>query len=110
MPRGPKGRASPATAFRTRQPCISNDYLADFGSSGHFYKVVRDSGTRSGAALPLLKNGKAIGVIVFLSSELGAFSPELIELLQRLAENISFALDNFDRDDEKAKTERQKEA
>ncbi len=46
---------------------------------------------------------------MFLSSELGAFSPELIELLQRLADNVSFALENFDRADEKAKTEEQKE-
>ena len=37
--------------------------------------------------LPLLKDGKPIGAIVFLSSEIGAFSPELIALLQRLAEN-----------------------
>ena len=106
----PEGQGITGTAFRTRQPCISNDYLTDFGSSGHFYKVVRDSGTRSGAALPLLRHGKAVGVIVFLSSELGAFSPELIELLQRLADNVSFALENFDRADEKAKMEEQKES
>jgi diguanylate cyclase (GGDEF)-like protein len=106
----PEGQGITGIAFRTRRPCISNDYLTDFGSSGHFYKVVRDSGTRSGAALPLLKNDRTVGVIVFLSSELGAFSPELIGLLQRLAENISFALDNFDRVDEKAKTEQQKQS
>lgn len=106
----PEGQGITGNAFRTRQPFISNDYLTDFGSSAHFYTVVRDSGTRSGAALPLLKDGKAIGAIVFLSSELGAFSPELIGLLQRLAENVSFALDNFDRADEKAKTEQQKDS
>ncbi|MBN8988046.1 MAG: GAF domain-containing protein [Rhizobiales bacterium] len=104
-----EGQGITGIAFRTRRPCITNDYLGEFGATAHFYNVVRDSGTRSGAALPLLKNGKAIGVIIFLSSELGAFSPELIELLQRLADNISFALDNFDSDDEKAKTEEQKE-
>ncbi len=52
----PEGQGITGIAFRTRQPCISNDYLTDFGSSGHFYKVVRDSGTRSGAALPLLQD------------------------------------------------------
>ena len=89
-----RGGPHPAgTAFRTRQPCISNDYLSDFGSSGHFYKAVSDSGTRSGAALPLLKDGKAVGAIVFLSSELGAFSPELIGLLERLCRERSFALE-----------------
>jgi diguanylate cyclase (GGDEF)-like protein len=104
----PEGQGITGTAFRTRLPCISNDYLADFDSAALFYNAVRDSGTRSGAGLPLLKDGKAIGVLVFLSSERGAFGPELIELLQRLAENVSFALDNFDRMDEKAKAEEQK--
>jgi diguanylate cyclase (GGDEF)-like protein len=105
----PEGQGITGTALRTRLPCISNDYLTDFGTGSHFYHVVRDSGTRSGAAFPLLKNGKATGAVVFLSSEIGAFSPELIALLQRLAENVSFALDNFDRVDEKAKAEEQKE-
>ena len=105
----PEGLGITGTAFRTRLPCISNDYLGDFGITAHFYNVVRDSGTRSGAALPLLKDGKAIGALVFLSSELGAFSPELIGLLQRMAENVSFALDNFDRMDERARAEQQKE-
>ena len=35
------------------------------------------------------------------STELGAFTPELIDLLDRLAENVSFALENFDRAEEK---------
>jgi diguanylate cyclase (GGDEF)-like protein len=105
----PEGQGITGTAFRTRLPCISNDYLKDFGTSGHFYNVVLNSGTRSGAALPLLRNGNAIGVVVFLSSELGAFSPELIELLTRLAENVAFALENFDHADEKAKAEKQKD-
>jgi GAF domain-containing protein len=87
-PAKPEGQGITGTAFRTRVPCISNDYLGDFGTSAHFYEEVRDSGTRSGAALPLLKDGKSIGAIVFLSREIGAFSPELIALLQRLAENL----------------------
>ena len=106
----PEGQGITGRAFRTRQPCISNDYLKEFGSSGHFYQVVRDSGTRSGAALPLLKNGKAIGVLILLSREIDAFSPELISLLQRLAENVSFALGNFDRAEEKASADQQQES
>ena len=105
----PEGQGITGNAFRARRPYISNDYLTEFGREGHFYHVVRTSGTQSGAAFPLLKDGYSIGAVVFLSSELGAFSPELIELLQRLAENVSFALDNFDRVDEKARIEEQKE-
>jgi diguanylate cyclase (GGDEF)-like protein len=108
-PNLPEGRGITGIAFRSRRPCISNDYLADFGVDGHFSAGVRDSGTRSGAALPLLKGDEAIGAIVILSRELNAFSPELIALLERLAKNVSFGLDNFDRADEKAKADEQKE-
>ena len=51
--------------------------------------------------MPLLRGGKSIGALIFLSSELGAFTAELTGLLQRLADNVSFALENFDRADEK---------
>ncbi|MFQ3456847.1 GAF domain-containing protein [Bradyrhizobium sp. UFLA01-814] len=105
----PEGQTLTGVAIRTRRPCISNDYLSDFGSDSHVYPAVRDSGSKSGAALPLLKNGEAIGALVFLSSEFGTFSPEMMALLQRLAENVSFALANFDRADEKARDDEQKE-
>ncbi|HKS18739.1 MAG TPA: EAL domain-containing protein [Bradyrhizobium sp.] len=101
----PEGQGITGSAFRTRQPYISNDYLSEFQAGGHFHNIIRESGTRSGAALPLLKDGEAIGVLAFFSGELDAFSPELIGLLQRLAENLSFAINNFDRADEKAKAD-----
>ena len=63
----------------------------------------------SGAALPLLKDSEAIGVLPFLSHELGAFTPELVELLQKLPENISFALKNFDRAAERKQVEERME-
>jgi diguanylate cyclase (GGDEF)-like protein len=101
----PEGRGITGTAFRTGLPFISNDYMADFGGNDHFARVATTSNTRSGAGLPLLKDGNAFGVLLFLSTELGAFSPELIQLLQRLADNISFALANFDRAEEKTKAD-----
>ena len=105
-----EGQGLSGIAIRTRKPCISNDYLGDFGAGAHFYTAIRDSGTRSGAALPLLKDGEAIGALVFLSSEIDAFSTEMIGLLERLAMNVSFALDNFDRADEKARADEQKQS
>ena len=86
-------------------PAVGNDYLAEFGVNGHFYHVVKNAGTRSGAALPLLRCGESIGAPIFLSSELGAFTAELAGLLQRLADNVSFALENFDRADEKRRAD-----
>ena len=105
----PEGRGLSGTSFRTRQPCIMNDFMAD-QRAAHWHALAREDGTRSGASFPLLKDGKqAVGVLLFLSRDPGAFSDDLVELLARLAENVSFALDNFDRAEEKARAEEQKE-
>ena len=105
----PAGRGLAGTAFRTRAPCISNRLLSD-DRTVHWRTIARDNGTRSGGCFPLLRNGKeAIGILLFLSSEEDAFTPDLVQLLARLAENVSFALDNFDRAEERARAEAQKE-
>ncbi|MGO8800638.1 MAG: GAF domain-containing protein [Roseiarcus sp.] len=104
----PEGRGLTGKAFRTRRPCVSNDYLGEIEESV-LRETVRREGTRSGAALPLFSRGEVVGVLLFMSSERGAFTPELVELLQRLAENVSFALENFDRADDRRMADEQKE-
>ena len=104
----PQGRGLAGTAFRTRQPCISNDFLADERTT-LWHDKARRSGMRSSAALPLLDGDRVEGVLMFNSTEPDTFTPEFVDLLQRLAENVAFALVNFDRADEKAKAEKQKE-
>ncbi|MCK1398643.1 GAF domain-containing protein [Bradyrhizobium sp. 4] len=103
-PDRPEGRGMSGTAFRTRQPCISNDYLNDDRVRA-FHAIVRDDGARSGAAFPLVAHDQAVGVMIYMSTEPAAFTDEFVELLQRLAENVSFAMENFDRADEKNKAD-----
>jgi len=43
--------------------------------------------------------------MIYISTEQDTFTPEFAELLQRLADNVSFALENFDRADEKTKAD-----
>jgi diguanylate cyclase (GGDEF)-like protein len=100
----PEGRGLSGTAFRTGQPSISNDFQTDLRTS-HWHGSA--TGTKSGAGLPLMIGGKSVGVFLFLSSERDTFTPDLIELLRRLAENVSFALQNFDRADEKIRADQQ---
>jgi diguanylate cyclase (GGDEF)-like protein len=102
----PAGRGLTGTSFRTRQPCIINDFLVD-ERTRYWHTLARGGGTLSGASFPLLKGGDAIGVLLFLSSEKDTFTDELVELLGRLAENISFALENFDREAGKRRAEEQ---
>jgi diguanylate cyclase (GGDEF)-like protein len=101
----PEGRGLTGTAFRTKAPCIMNDFLTDARTT-HWHALAKQGGTRSGAAFPLLKKGtESVGVLLFMAREDGVFTDDLVELLAKLAENISFALDNFDRADEKNKAD-----
>jgi diguanylate cyclase (GGDEF)-like protein len=104
----PEGRGLCGNAFRARRACIANDLRADPRGSA-FRQFIDSDGAMSGAAFPLLVSGQPVGVMFFISSEKGTFTPEFAELLQRLTENVSFALENFDRADEKTRTESQKE-
>ena len=94
----PQGKGLTGTAFRTGQPCIKNEFLNDAGTT-HWHKLAEGGGTRAGASFPLFRNDETIGVLLFLASKEGIFNPEIVELLARLAENVSFAICNFDRQD-----------
>jgi diguanylate cyclase (GGDEF)-like protein len=104
----PEGRGMCGTAFRSGQPCIQNDLFRDAAGSA-FQQIVYRDNARSGAGFPLLVNDEPVGVMLFISSDKDTFTPEFAELLQRLADNVAFALESFDRADEKAKMEGQKE-
>ena len=104
----PEGQGLTGQAFRSGRACFSNDYARDF-PEGPLNAKAHKEGSRSGAALPLMVGGRAIGVLVFMSRVAGAYTPELIALLERLAENVAFALANFDRAAERLVAERQRE-
>jgi diguanylate cyclase (GGDEF)-like protein len=96
----PEGRGLSGTAFRSGTAAVSNDYLSDPRGIA-FHPVVRADGAKSGSAFPLVVQGEIAGIMLFLSAEVNTFTSEFVELLQRLADNVSFALENFDRADEK---------
>ena len=101
-PEHPAGKGMTGTAYRTAKTCIQNDFQTNERS---LYWRKERTDTSSGCGLPLVKNGQVGGILLFLSSMPGAFTPELVALLQRLADNIVFALENFDRADEKLAAE-----
>jgi diguanylate cyclase (GGDEF)-like protein/PAS domain S-box-containing protein len=101
----PEGRGLMGIAYRTGRPSISNDYVNDENTS-HWHKDAREWGVKSAATVPFLNGGRPVGVLLVHSVERDTFTPELVELLQRLAASVSFALENFDRVDEKANSDR----
>ena len=99
-PNHPQGTGLTGTSFRTKRPCIKNQFLRDAGTA-HWHTLAERGGTRSGASFPLLRDGESIGILLFLASEEDVFTVEIVELLARLAENLSFAIANFEKADEK---------
>ena len=103
----PEGRGISGTAFRIAAALHRQRLPLRRASCAAFHQRARREGNKAGAALPLISEGRAVGVLVFMSSERNAFTPDLVELLARLANNVSFALENFDRAEEKARADEQ---
>lgn len=105
-PHRPEGSGLSGRAFRTMLPCVSNDYCNDPRLS-HFHELVRNGGNKSSAAFPLIMRGQSVGVLQFFATELDAFTAPMIEVMTRVASNISFAMENFERIEAKIKADQQ---
>ncbi len=99
-----EGQGLVGTAFRTLTSCISNDFLAD-QRTRHWHKIAESSGIVAAAAIPLIHAGHAIGVLLLYSAHKNSFDAETMQLLERMAGNISFGLNNFEREAERERAE-----
>ncbi len=102
----PEGRGLVGEAFRTQALCISNDFLSD-ERSAPWRSQVQAAGVASAAAIPLTWRGSARGILLFYSDEQNAFDPDITRLLDHMARNVVFGLDNLDMEAERKKTEEQ---
>ncbi|SCZ59946.1 PAS domain S-box protein [Thiohalomonas denitrificans] len=73
---------------------FSNDFGAE-PAAVDGQVLVAAGGLRSGAALPLRQGGQPVGVLAVCARESGFFDAELLELLNEMALDISFAFDSF---------------
>jgi len=97
-PQHPGGPSLVGRACRLDEPQICNDYQNDPRTMGR--RLLKRGYTVGAAAVyPLRVGGKAVGVFGLQHAENDVFSDELAALLQRLADNISFALENFEREE-----------
>ena len=103
----PEGRGLTGTAFRTGKPCIQNNVPQNEKLIQWPYDNSVQGRSKSGAALPLYSRDRIIGVLLFMAAEENIFTPEFVDLLQSLSENVSLALGNFDGRDEKMQAEQQ---
>jgi diguanylate cyclase (GGDEF)-like protein/PAS domain S-box-containing protein len=95
----PIGCGPTGTSIRENRPIWCQDFQHDpITATWH------ESGARFGwgasASLPLHRNGVAIGAFTLYASEADAFDEDARNLLLEMAMDISYALDNFVREDE----------
>ena len=91
----PESKGPAATTVLEDRPMVINDYLAD-PSLALWYEAARDSGIAALMSVPLHRGGAVIGLTTLYAAESGWFDAELVGLAERMAQNLSFALDNID--------------
>jgi PAS domain S-box-containing protein len=90
----PTGRGPTATALREARHVICDDVEGD-PLMAPWRERALDCGFRASAAFPLRRAGKPWGSLTLYAPEARFFDPELVELLDKMATDISFALDRF---------------
>jgi len=102
----PFGRGPTGSAIREDRPYWCQDFMNDAAAAPWHERGAR-LGWGSVAALPLHKNGVVVGAFIVFDGEAGAFDEPRRELLLEMAADISFALDNFERESRRRRAEQE---
>lgn len=100
----PTGRGPTGTSIREARPFWCQDFQHDPATS-----VWHERGSQFGwgasASMPLKRSGIIIGAFTCYAAQAQAFNTDLQNLLLEMAADISFALDNFDKEARRASAE-----
>lgn len=92
----PEGRGPAATAFRGGHSVIINHFTQD-PMTAPWHEQARRFGWGSGGFFPIQRNAHAFALLCVYHDDESFFDVEIIDLFERMARDISFAFDNFDR-------------
>jgi diguanylate cyclase (GGDEF)-like protein/PAS domain S-box-containing protein len=97
---GPTG-----TALRENRPVIINNYLAN-PMTRSWHARTKQFGWGSAATFPIQRNGMPFAVLTVYHAQTDAFDEEATRLLDEMVVDISFGLDNIDRETQRQITEK----
>ena len=103
-PNEPEGCGPTGVSLRENTPVWCQDYQNDPTTEPWRQQGIR-YGWAASASLPLRRKGKPVGALVLYTDKAQAFDEEVRKLLEEMAHDISFALDNFDREAERKQAE-----
>ncbi|HKL77804.1 MAG TPA: diguanylate cyclase, partial [Gammaproteobacteria bacterium] len=92
-----EGQGPTGTCIREGEPVISRRLLQE-AQTGPWHDVASRYDLHSSGAFPIRRAGEVVGALNVYSAEPDFLSSDLIHLLDELVLDISFALDNYDRD------------
>ncbi|MBY0466288.1 MAG: GAF domain-containing protein, partial [Burkholderiales bacterium] len=90
----PLGRGPTGLAIRDKHPVWCQDFLHD-PITTPWHGAAGLAGLAASATLPLFKNGTVVGAFTLFAGEAHAFGEATRDLLMEMADDISFALNQF---------------
>lgn len=93
----PEGRGPTGTAIREGRPYVCNDFLHD-PRTLPWREAAAVAGWRSSAAFPIRQGGEVCGALTVYDLEVDFFGEREVALLEEAAMDISFGLDNLERE------------
>lgn len=103
-PASSEARGVAGISIDSSRPCISNDFQYDQRFRA-WHSLSQQANVRAAAAVPMKRGDHTFGALLLCADVREAFDTELVSLLERIADGIGFALDNFDREVERGKAE-----
>ncbi|MFU8787628.1 MAG: EAL domain-containing protein [Methylobacter sp.] len=100
----PEGRGPMGSTVRDRMPKIFNRFLND-PATQPWQSAAAAENINAAATFPLMRGGHCVGAIAVYSEEQDYFTPDLIGLMRGLTDDLSYALDNLDREQLRLKAE-----
>jgi diguanylate cyclase (GGDEF)-like protein/PAS domain S-box-containing protein len=94
---GPEKISPTVRSIQSGKQIVCND-IADDPATCAWAEIAESAGIRSCATYPLSCNQKTVGAISFYAGETNYFSPDIARLLEEMAMDLSFALENFARE------------
>nr|WP_316644140.1 ATP-binding protein [uncultured Roseateles sp.] len=90
-------RSVTGTAWASGRYAVCQDFLEDL-STLHWHERALKSGLRSMAAFPIRRNGQVFGMLALYAGEPNFFDAPLLDLLNEMVGDLSYALDDIDRE------------
>lgn len=103
-PDEPSGTGPTGTAIRTGKPAWCQDFQND-PTTACWHEQGRAVGWNASAALPIRRFDTVIGAFMIYSKTPNAFDPSIQDLLIEMTMDISFSMENFERETKRQKTE-----